>query len=90
MIGNIKCYWYNKEGLPRITIGPTWMFAIPILIAMTIMLYCFGMGLYYMDNMPLIFKFVSFFLIALNLFTYFKTLFDNPGIPKELFVKEVM
>jgi hypothetical protein len=24
MVGNVRCYWLNSIGVPRITIGPTW------------------------------------------------------------------
>jgi len=25
-IGNVRCWWHNKDGVPRVTIGPNWGF----------------------------------------------------------------
>ena len=86
MIGNIRCYWIStKTGLPNITIGPTWMFTVPIIFSVMLMLYCFVNGFYYMGKMPYIYKFLGYLLIVLNLYCYFKTLCSDSGIPKELY-----
>ena len=29
-VGNIRCYWHDSNGIPRITIGPDWKWSITI------------------------------------------------------------
>eukprot|EP00347_Sterkiella_histriomuscorum_P008179 403346079 len=90
-IGNVRCYWYNKKtGQPRITIGPTWQFAIPIAISALLAFYCFLMGLYYMHQSHYAYRGVCAVMVFYNMWVYLKTLFGNQGLPKELFVREVM
>ncbi|CDW82846.1 probable palmitoyltransferase zdhhc23 [Stylonychia lemnae] len=89
MIGNVYCYWYNKNtSQPRITIGPTWMFAVPVFIAALVMLFCFIQGLLYMNKIGMILKSIAFVMIGFNLQSYFYTLLGNQGLPKELFIRQ--
>ena len=31
-IGNCRCFWHRPDGVPRIVIGPQWMYSFVILI----------------------------------------------------------
>jgi len=75
MIGNVRCYWLNEMGVPRITIGPTWMFAVPLFIAVLFLLYCFLSGLYYLQATSLIYRLIALVLIAIDFGAYLYTLF---------------
>jgi hypothetical protein len=88
LIGNTRCYWYNSEGIPRITIGPTWGFTIPILVMITVMLYCYITGLLALQKTEIIYKLGAVVLIISNMGCFLYTLLANQGIPRELFVEE--
>ena len=90
MIGNVRCYWYGKDGCPRITIGPTWMFAVPVFIGALIIAYCFINGLLAMSNLHPGLLAIAWTCLVVNSITYLYTLFANQGIPKEIFVKQLL
>ena len=71
------CYWYNELGVPRITIGPTWQFAIPVFAGVLVMLYCFLNGLYNMKLMPIQYKLIAIVMIIIDFALYLYTLFAN-------------
>jgi len=45
-IGNIRCYWHDKYGVPRITVGPNWGFTICLGFLVTGALYSSATALY--------------------------------------------
>ena len=51
-IGNIRCFWHNAEGIPRITIGPNWGFTIFLfgLVCCVFYVSCSGMVNLYKGN----------------------------------------
>ena len=36
-IGRIRCFLPDKDAKPRITVGPTWMFSIPLIVIVIIL-----------------------------------------------------
>ncbi len=90
MVGNVRCYWYGKDGVPRITIGPTWMFALPVFVGVVIAAYFFVQGLLVMSNLHPGLIILSWVLLICNIFAYLYTLFANQGIPREIFVKQLL
>ena len=84
-IGNLMGFFINeKTGLPRVFIGPTWQFAIPVLILVCIMLYLMLSILYLLSNVAMYLRLGAVLLICLNLYFYFATLLGNPGIPQDI------
>jgi hypothetical protein len=77
LIGHVKCYWYNKDGVPRITIGPTWAFSVPVFMVVCVMLYCYITGLGALDSSYFIYKIIAAIIIIANLYCFFYTLFGN-------------
>ena len=49
-VGRVKCYWFNDKGIPRITIGPTWMFAFIILGMNGLISYAIIAGMMMLDS----------------------------------------
>ena len=85
MIGNIRCYWKDQAGKPRIYIGPTWAFSLPILLAAGFLLYFLIQILLNVTKVHIAFRILGFALIAFDLYNFFYTLLADPGIPTDLF-----
>ena len=80
-IGNIRCYLPDSKGFPRFFIGPTWMFAIPILATVAGATYMLLSILYYLENTHYLLRSLGLLLLMVFLQSYFYTLLANPGIP---------
>lgn len=86
-IGNIRCYWHNAEGVPRLTIGPNWMFTFLLGAIVLAVLYLSTTSLYKMIVMGAEWYFIiiGFSLIVFGLWAFFATLLGDPGIPAEIY-----
>ena len=86
-IGNIRCFWHNEEGIPRITIGPNWGFTIFLLGLVCVVFYvsCSGMVNLYKASAPWYYQVIGLLVIVLGLSSFFLTLFSDPGIPREVY-----
>lgn len=86
-IGNVRCFWHNEEGIPRITIGPNWCFSILLFLIVGCVLYTSTVSLANMIKRGAAWYWIllGIFLIIFGLFCFFKTLLGDPGIPKEVY-----
>ena len=86
-IGNIRCFWHNKEGIPRITIGPNWGFTIFLACLVCCVFYvsCSGMANLYKNDASWYYLVIGLLVIVLGLASFFMTLFGDPGIPMEVY-----
>jgi hypothetical protein len=86
-IGNLKCYWHNKEGVPQIFIGPDYLY-FSVILFLTVGFCVINIGIMYemskMDNRPITPFFITTALVLLGLYSVFKTFTANPGIPLPL------
>ena len=71
-------------GVPRIFIGPTWQFAIPVVGLVILLAYLVISILYFMDRTSMILRVIGLMLAMLGLYFYAVTLLGDPGIPKDL------
>ncbi len=88
-VGNIHCFWHRSNGVPLITIGPTWHFTILLLI-----LFCAILSLTcFIEQQLIIFQVKPYwtafgaFLIIFTSYSFFSTLFGDPGIPEIIFTR---
>ena len=86
-IGNIRCFWHNKEGIPRITIGPNWGFTIFLfgLVCCVFYVSCSGMVNLYKNHASWYYQVIGLFVIVSGLASFFLTLCGDPGIPLEVY-----
>lgn len=86
-IGNLKCYWHDKDGVPQIFIGPEFLY-FPVILFLTGGFCVINLGLLYemsrMDNRPLAPFFITISLLLIGIYSVFKTFIANPGIPLSL------
>lgn len=80
-IGKVMGFFPDNFGVPRVYIGPTWQFALPIVTAVLFLTYFLGSILYYLQSIHIGIKLVVLVMMLYNLYCYFFTLFANPGIP---------
>jgi hypothetical protein len=81
LVGNVMGFYPNTLGIPRIYIGPTWHFAIPILFVVFFLTFFLLSMLYYIETISIWFKSIAFLLIIFDLLNYFSTLLGDPGLP---------
>jgi hypothetical protein len=88
-IGNIRCFWPDADGKPRLTIGPNWGFTIILLAIVGGTLYTSTNALIGMWKKRAAWYFIvlGFTFIVLGIFAFLKTLLGDPGIPKEIYYR---
>lgn len=86
-IGNIRCFWPNKNGIPRITIGPNWGFTIVlgVLVCGTFYITTSGLINMYKRNAAWHWLIIGAFLIISGISSFFLTLLGDPGIPPKVY-----
>ena len=86
-IGNIRCFWHNKDGEPRITIGPNWGFTIGLGFLVSGALYVSITGLIGMIKAQAAWYYIlgGVTSITLGLAAFFACLLGDPGIPAEIY-----
>lgn len=86
-IGNVRCFWHNAKGVPRLTIGPNWGFTFVLGAMVSAVLYLSTTGMYKMIKMGAATHYlvIGFCLIAFGLWAFFATLLGDPGIPAEIY-----
>ena len=87
--GNVKCYLHDKRGVPRVTIGPNWPFAIVLLIyavMITFMHYRAFQSLWEFHAGWYIIM-VGVILYSIGIWGLLHTFFGDPGIPEEIFIR---
>ena len=88
--GNVYCFWHDSRGVPRITIGPSWPFAIVLVLyavfltvvhikAFSELLRLAALGYYIVG--------VGLMLYSLGMWGLFYTFLGDPGIPEEIFLR---
>jgi hypothetical protein len=60
-----------------ITIGPTWMFSIPVCLMACLMLYIYVNGLFLLTNTKMFYKVIAGILIGTDLCCFLYTLLGN-------------
>ncbi len=82
-IGNVRCFWPDANGKPRITIGPNWGFTFVLLAIVGGVLYTSTTALIGMIKKEAHWSLIllGFSFIILGLFAFLKTLLGDPGIP---------
>ena len=89
-IGNIRCFWPDDKGRPRITIGPNWYFtiALGILVLGSLWVSLNGMLSMYEKDASWVYLLGGAVVICSGLFFFFKCLLGDPGIPEEIYKKK--
>ena len=84
-VGNIRCYFPSKEsGKPRVLIGPTWVFSLPILCIVFFLVYFLFQITLNLEFINWGFKGIGLILMTLDLYYYFYTLLADPGVPEDI------
>ena len=86
-IGNIRCFWPDDKGRPRITIGPNWYFTICLgfLVCATLWISLNGMVGLYEKEASWVYLLGGALVICSGLFFFFACLLGDPGIPEEVY-----
>ena len=86
-IGNIRCYFHDAHGKPRVTIGPNWGFSIGLIGLVAGILYICLKGLIniYNRNAAWYWLLIGTILILFGLACVLRTLLGDPGIPTEIY-----
>ena len=86
-IGNVRCFWHDKEGKPRLTIGPNWGFTIGLGLLVSGALYVsvtamIGM---YKAGAEWYYQLGGAAIVVFGLSAFFRTFLGDPGIPAEIY-----
>lgn len=86
-IGNVRCYWHNDKGVPRLTIGPNWGFTCLLVAMVSAVFYLSASAQYKMIKMDAewYYLLIGFCLIGFGLWAFLSTLLGDPGIPPEVY-----
>lgn len=88
-IGNIRCFWPDIYGRPRITIGPNWGFTICLASLVAASLHVTLSALINMGQSGVSwpFLFIGSVIILAGIGSFCRTLMGDPGIPNEIYNK---
>mmetsp|Transcript_15186 Transcript_15186/g.19232 ORF Transcript_15186/g.19232 Transcript_15186/m.19232 type:complete len:223 (-) Transcript_15186:82-750(-) len=86
-IGNIRCFWPDKNGRPRITIGPNWGFTIFLGALVSGCLYISVIALISMGEKGAAWYWmlIGSLIIIFGVGSFFMTFLGDPGIPEEVY-----
>ena len=86
-IGNIRCFWHDTKGRPRLTIGPNWGFTIVLAIMVAGILHVSISGMIGLvkNDAAWYYQLVGVLIIFFGLAMFFMTLLGDPGIPDEIY-----
>lgn len=86
-IGNIRCYWHDSKGVPRITIGPNWHFTIclALLVLGSLLVSLQGLQKLYELDASWYYILGGVVVILSGLSFFFLCLLSDPGIPDEVY-----
>ena len=86
-IGNIRCYWHDKAGVPRITIGPNWGFTIVLGFLVSGATYTSVKAMIEMIKLQAAWYYLvtGAFIIVFGLWCFFRTFLGDPGIPPAVY-----
>ena len=87
--GNVRCFLHDSRGVPRVTIGPSWPFAIVLLVYAT-----FLTVVHFKAFKALILLHAGYYIVGVGTLLYslgiwglLHTFFGDPGIPEEIFLR---
>jgi len=87
--GNVHCFLHDSRGVPRVTIGPSWPFAIVLLVYAA-----FLSVVHFRAFSALIGLNAGWYIVAVGTLLYsigmwglLHTFFGDPGIPEEIFLR---
>ena len=78
-LGNLYCFWYNKQGNPRIVIGPDWKFSVLEMILVNGIVGSILHAALAASSMTLFW--VGFGILAYHDLAFLMTIMWNQGLP---------
>ena len=91
-IGNVRCFWHDKNGRPRITIGPSWGFSFFLggIVIAVLWLDISAIVKMFENDSSWAVKLGAFAVMGFGLTSFFMTFLGNPGIPEEVYKYKAM
>ena len=86
--GRVRTYWVDREGVPRVFIGPHWPY-FSVIVFMTLCFCAINIQMMFdmahLNNCPWWVLCVTSIMLVVGVASVVSTFLSNPGVPREMF-----